>query len=147
EGVADLILGKVDALEVDLLPWSAADEPDWYTLLNCGLRVPLLGASRKKSNVTALGCVRTYAKLQAGEDFSYKNWIEAVRAGHTFVTNGPLVLFSINDQEPGARLSLPAETTTVQVRAQARSLVPFTRLEIIHNGEIVAEQAAHDCPA
>jgi hypothetical protein len=146
EGLADLILGKVDALEVDLLPWSAADEPDWYTLLNCGLRVPLIGASRKKSNVTALGCVRTYAKLPAGEDFSYKNWIEAVRAGRTFVTNGPLVLFSINGQEPGTRLSLPAETTTVHVRAQARSLVPFTRLEIIHNGDIVAEQATRGCP-
>jgi len=147
EGLADLILGKVDALEVDLLPWQAEDEPDWHTLLNCGLRVPLLGASRKKSNVSTLGCVRTYARLQAGEEFNYKNWIDAVRAGRTFVTNGPLIYFTVNAEEPGSTLQLPAEVCTVHIRAEARSLVPFSRLEIIHNGDVVAEQQAAGSPA
>jgi hypothetical protein len=142
EGLADLVLGKVDALEVDLLPWQAADEPDWYTLLNCGLQVPLLGSSRKKSNVTALGSVRTYAKLNPGEEFNYKNWIEAVRAGRSFVTNGPLLFLTIDGQEPGGTVRLDGEARTVRVHAEARSLVPFSRLEIIHNGAIVAEQHA-----
>jgi hypothetical protein len=33
--------------------------------------------------------VRTYARLQEGEPFSYKAWIEAVRAGRTIVTDAP----------------------------------------------------------
>ncbi len=146
EGLADLILGKVDALEVDLLPWHADEDLDWYTLLNCGLRVPLLGASRKRSNAAALGCVRTYARLRPGETFSYKNWIEAVRAGRTFVTNGPQLFFTVNGAEPGGELRLSGETPTVHVRAVARSVVPFGHLEIIHNGEIVAQQTASGFP-
>src|SRR5260370_13713140 len=63
EGLIDLILGKVDALEVDLLPWKGEDDLDWYTLLDAGFRVLLLGASRKKTNTTALGCVRTYVEV------------------------------------------------------------------------------------
>ena len=142
EGLLDLILGKVDALEVDLFPWNGEDRPDWYTLLSAGLHVPLLGASRKKSNATVLGCVRTYARLNPGEEFTYKNWIEAVRAGRTFVTNGPLLDFTINGQGPGSSLELPAETKTISVHAEARSLVPFERLEVIHNGTVVAEKKA-----
>jgi hypothetical protein len=147
EGLIDLILGKVDALEVDLLPWTGDSDLDWYTLLNAGLRIPLLGASRKKSNTTALGCVRTYARLNPGESFTYKNWIEAVRAGRTFVTNGPLLFFTINGQEPGSAIDVPAETKTIQVRAEAHSQVPFERLEVIHNGTVVAEQEASSIPA
>src|SRR5262249_22267489 len=113
EGLIDLILGKVDALEVDLLPWTGDSDLDWYTLLNAGLRVPLLGASRKKANTTALGCVRTYARLNPGETFTYKNWIEAVRAGRTFATNGPLLFFTINGQEPGSTIDLPAEIKSI----------------------------------
>ena len=147
EGLIDLILGKVDALEVDLLPWTGDSDLDWYTLLNAGLRIPLLGASRKKSNTTALGCVRTYARLNPGESFTYKNWIEAVRAGRTFVTNGPLLFFAINGEESGSTIDLPAGTKTIQVRAEARSLVPFERLEVIHNGRVFAEQKASGIPA
>jgi hypothetical protein len=141
EGLADLILGKVDAIEVDLLPWHLAEEPDWYTLLNSGLRVPLIGASRKRANTTALGCVRTYARLQPDEEFTYQSWIEAVRAGRTFLTNGPLLSLSVNGQGPGAVLDVPEPGQVVQVRAQARSQVPFERLEIVHNGAVVADSA------
>src|SRR5262249_39009768 len=51
EPLADLILGKVDAFELDFFENSPFDSlPDWYTLLNAGLRVPLAGASGKDSN-------------------------------------------------------------------------------------------------
>jgi hypothetical protein len=147
EGLIDLILGKVDALEVDLLPWEAEKELDWYTLLNAGLRVPLLGASRKKANTTALGCLRTYARLSPGDDFSFKNWIEAVRAGRTFVTNGPILDFTINGHGPGSVLECPPETKSVQFRATMRSLVPCERLEVIHNGAVVVEKQVTGVPA
>ncbi|HMF16344.1 MAG TPA: CehA/McbA family metallohydrolase [Gemmataceae bacterium] len=147
EGLIDLILGKVDVLEVDLLPWTAEDALDWYTLLNAGLRIPLLGASRKKTNTTVLGCVRTYAHLSEPGAFTYKSWIEAVRAGRTFVTNGPILDFTINGHGPGSTVEVPAETKTIHVRAHARSLVPFQRLEVIQNGAVVTEQKVADTPA
>jgi hypothetical protein len=90
---ADVILGKVDALEMNdqlenaeinsrLNPDSILD--DWYRLLDCGFRVPLVNGSGKDCNLVPLGSNRTYARLQPGEELTYKNWIEAVRAGRTF---------------------------------------------------------------
>src|SRR5262249_39070655 len=48
EPLADLILGKVDAFEIDAFEDSPFDVlSDWYDLLNCGFSVPLVGASGK----------------------------------------------------------------------------------------------------
>src|SRR5262249_16344678 len=67
EPLADLILGKVDAFEIAYYEDSPFDVlPIWYDLLNCGFRVPLVGASGKDSNAHALGTMRTYARLERG---------------------------------------------------------------------------------
>ncbi|MBY0522107.1 MAG: CehA/McbA family metallohydrolase [Gemmataceae bacterium] len=147
EVLADLILGKIDAVEMDWLDWQQHMQRDeWYRLLNCGFRVPLAGGSAKSTNVEALGGLRTYARLAPGQVFDYKTWIEAVRAGRTFVTNGPLLSFTLNGQDPGSELLLPAEARTVRVRAEARGIVPFERLELILNGEAVAAVEASGDP-
>jgi hypothetical protein len=147
EGLADLILGKIDALEADKVgEWSANGHEVWYDLLNCGCRVPLVGGSTKDSNELALGCTRTYARLQPGEALSYKSWIEAIRAGRTFVTNGPLLSLTVNGQDPGGTVSITPEQRTVHVRAEARSWVPFTRLEIVANGRVIAARQPSGSP-
>jgi hypothetical protein len=140
EILADLILGKIDALDV-----TATKE--WEELLNIGLRVPLAAGSGKRSNRDLLGSPRTYARLQPSKEFTYKNWIEAVRAGRTVVTNGPLLSFTVNDQDPGAVLDLPCSPTNVRLRAEARSLFPFTRLEALYNGAVVAHAEASGSPS
>jgi hypothetical protein len=143
EALADLILGKVDAVEVQQLSRCRDEHNDWYRLLNCGCHVPLVGASRKASNQAVAGSVRTYARLGTGEALTYKSWIEAVRTGRTFVTTGPLLSFTVNGLDPGATI----EGATVQVRAEARSIVPFTRLELVANGQVVAGIEASGSPA
>ncbi len=139
ETLADLILGKVDAIDVKPVdPWLIQDPlKEWRKLLNAGFRIPIAGGSGKRDNLTKLGGLRTYAKLEAGQELTYKNWIEAVRAGRTFVTSGPLLSFTVNGQEPGARLDL-ATPASVHVRAEARCLRPLERLEVIANGAVVA---------
>jgi hypothetical protein len=144
EVIADLILGKVDALDVTGA-WAREEKPlaeqirAWYQLLSLGLRVPLVGGSGKVSNLRALGITRTYAQLQAGEELSYRGWIEAVRAGRTFVTNWALLSFTVNGQGPGAVLNVPASVATVKVRAEARGLAPLGLLEIVFNGQVAAQ--------
>jgi hypothetical protein len=138
EALAALVLGKVDAFEVS----SFADpEPEalapWYQLLDCGLRVPLVGGSGKDSNAVALGAVRTYAWLGPGQEFGYGPWVEAVRAGRTFVTNGPLLTLTVEGQGPGAVLT-PEAGRPLWLRAEARSGVPFDRLELLAGGAVLA---------
>ncbi|HXG11054.1 MAG TPA: CehA/McbA family metallohydrolase [Gemmataceae bacterium] len=145
EPLADLLLGKVDALEIDRFEDASFNVVGlWYELLTCGLRVPLVGASGKDSNAIALGGMRTYARLREGEAFSYRNWIEAVRAGRTFVTNGPLLTFTVNGCDPGTVLELQPGTRTVHVSAQARSIIPFDYLEVLVNGVSRAVAQAED---
>lgn len=143
EALAAALLGQVDAFEVCRF---ADPDPDslrpWYRLLDCGLRLPLVGGSGKDSNTIPLGRVRTYAQLQPGEELSYGAWIEALRAGRTFVTNGPLLFLTVNGQAPGAVLPAHAEGQTVRVRLEARSIVPFDRLELLVNGRVEASRTA-----
>lgn len=95
EALVQLVLGRVDALEIDAHQKGSPILLSWYRLLNAGLRVPLVGSSGKTSNAVALGGMRTYAQLGEGESFNYSTWIEAVRAGRTFVTSGPLLRSTI----------------------------------------------------
>ncbi len=155
ELLADLISGRVDALQLDGFENPRVDaeleqEPllkEWYQLLDCGFRVPLVGGSCKTSNLEILGAPRTYALLEQGQPLTYKNWVEAVRAGRTFVTNGPVLTFTVNEQPPGAALDLPEGGATVHVRAEARSLAPLERLEILANNRVVAGADAEGTPA
>jgi hypothetical protein len=132
EALAAAVLGQLDAIEIDahprppLLPW-------WYRMLNAGIRLPLVGGSGKESNRVPIGAVRTYARLCPGEPLSYKAWIEAVRAGRTFVTNGPLLKFDVSEAEDGK---------PVRISAEANSLSPFERLEIVLGGRAVATAPA-----
>jgi hypothetical protein len=149
ELLADCILRKVDALLLYRLP--SADGPGleqglWGRLLDCGFRVPLVGGSGKVSNQDEIGCPRTYARLGPGEPFSYRGWIEAVRAGRTFVTNGPLLFLTVDGQDPGATVQLSGGQRAVHVRAEARSIVPLVRLEVVANGQVVAGTAVAGSP-
>jgi hypothetical protein len=146
EPLADLILGKVDAFEID----SPEDSPldvlkTWYMLLDAGIRVPLVGASGKESNGEVLGTMRTYARLAVGQEFSYASWIEAVRAGRTFVSNSPLLQFTIDGMDPGSTLSCTAGSL-LHVQATATSHMPFDRLELVINGKVAAFASGSGAP-
>jgi hypothetical protein len=143
EALAALLLGKIDAYEV-----SYFDDPepavlgDWYGLLDCGLRVPLAGGSGKDSNAIALGAVRTYAHLAEGQPLSYATWTDAVKAGRTFVTNGPLLSVTADGCGPGSVLQQPPEGRRVPVRVEAKGTAPFDCVEVLLNGSIVASKEA-----
>ncbi len=145
ETLADVILGKIDALGLESPDETALKK--WQQLLDSGFHVPLMGGSGKLFNRDLLGNPRTYVRLPLGLEFSYKNWIEAARAGRTVVTNGPLLNFTVNDQEPGAVLDFPSSPTSVRARAEARSLFPFTRLEVVYNGAVVGHAEPSGSPS
>jgi len=123
EALAALILGKIDAVEFDAQPRSQPFLPWYYRLLNAGLRVPLVGGSGKESNRTALGSMRTFALPSPDAP----GWIEAVRAGRTFLTNGPLLKLDYDDT-----------TATAIAEGSAR----FEKLDLIGDGRVLATAPA-----
>lgn len=143
EQLADLILDKVDAVELPLLTESSLRE--YYSLLDCNLRPTLVTGSGKAAFANPIGMTRAYARLKSGEEFNYKNWIEAVRAGRTFVTAAPLLELTVNAEESGASVAVAA-SEKVRIHALARSIHPFERLEIVVNGVAVAGVEAAGSP-
>jgi hypothetical protein len=144
ERAADIVLGLIQAVELmthnayeaQLNPYGLAD---WYRYQNLGYQIPLVGGSDKMAAWMLLGGIRAYAHL-GGREFTYDNWMEAVRAGNTFVTVGPLIEFSVAGKPAGSRVNLPAGEGTVDVEWTVASVsVPIDQVEVIVGGQ-VAEQ-------
>ncbi len=132
----DVALGKIDTLDINN-SW-AGSLPLWYRLLNCGFHIPATAGTdvflnRISSNLP--GGDRVYVK--SGAQLSYDRWIDGLKAGRSFVTNGPMLSLTVNDEEPGQVLKL-GDRPKVRVKASARSRFPLTKAELIHNGKVIA---------
>ncbi|MCI0377930.1 MAG: hypothetical protein L0215_10005 [Gemmataceae bacterium] len=138
EPLAALLLGKIDALEIDEVHLDPVMLARMALVFQC-LHFPLalVGASAKDRNQKVLGRMRTFARLLPSAEFSYSNWIEAVRAGRTFVTNGPLLDLEIDGHGPGSIVPLATGKESFWVRAEAKSLAPFDLLELLKNNDVV----------
>jgi len=87
------------------------------------------------SATTAVGTVRTYAQIE-DEEFTFDSWKDAVRAGRTFATYGPLMEFSVDGKPAGSRIELGSTGGTLDVEWKIASVtVPFTKVELVVNGE------------
>ncbi len=145
ERAADIVLGLVHAIEMMTFnPFSWQITPygllDWYRYLNLGYQVPVVGGSDKMSASALLGGIRTYAQLGERE-FSYENWMAAVKAGNTFVTVGPLLEFSVEGLPPGSQLELPKGGGTVTVSWRvASAAMPIEAVEVVLGGYTVERQ-------
>jgi len=139
EALVAAILGKIDALEFDSRERTQALLPVWYRLLNAGLRLPLVGGSGKDSNRTALGSMRTY--VTTNDELHDRTWVDGVRQGNTFISNGPLLEFTVNGIPAGSAIEV-APGQKLAIRATAKSIVPYEKLEIIANGHVVSETGA-----
>ncbi len=142
EHAATIVSGDVDGVEMtswgDLYsginPYSLAD---WYRYLNCGYPTAAVAGTDKMSVSTAVGTVRTYARIKPDKKFDYPAWMDAVRRGETFVTYGPLLEFSVEGRPMGSRLSLKRSGGTVTAAWKVASVtIPISRVDLVVNGEI-----------
>lgn len=142
EHAVSIVSGDVDAVEMTswedlyngISPYSLSD---WYRYLNCGYRVAAVGGTDKMTAMTAVGTVRTYARIPTDRPFTYDAWMDAVRRAETFVTYGPLLTFAVDGQPMGSRIAMSASGGSVSVTWQVASVtVPMSRVELVVNGEI-----------
>ena len=107
ETLAEMILGKIDAMDVfpvDPAPRSPTGLAN--SLLNIGFPHSSCGREWEATATCGLlGSYRTYARLSAGQELSYKNWIEAVRGRANLRHERPHPSFTVDGHEPGAAFS------------------------------------------
>jgi hypothetical protein len=138
----DVALGKVDYYEaLGFVDDYVATARVWYQLLNCGFRLPAGAGTDAMANFASLrgpvGMNRVY--VRSGRPLEYRRWLAALKAGRSFATNGPLLGFTLNGKELGDELRLSAGPQQLTAHVTLNSMVPVDHLEIVHNGEVVAE--------
>lgn len=107
----------------------------YYHILNCGLRVPPSAGSASGVLPNPLGYNRVY--VHCGDDFDYDTWWQGLKAGRSFVTNGPLLLAKANGQLPGhVFVSTDEKPIEIDVQVSLISRDRVTAIEIIRNGKI-----------
>jgi TolB protein len=111
----------------------------WYRLLNCGLKLSAcVGTDALLDRSTdPLGGDRVYVKTNG--PLTMRSWLDGLKAGRTFVTNGPIPTLEVDGKGPGETVELPG-SGKVRVLATAESHVPFERIEVIVNGKLVAQE-------
>jgi TolB protein len=138
----DLALGKVDYIEVMGFAEHKSTANVWYRLLNCGFHLPTAAGTDAMANFASLrgpvGLNRIYAKVPAGS-LNIDHWLDSIKQGRTFATNGPLLGFSLGGKELGDELSLPAGENKVKFTAWLRSFVPVDHLQVICDGDVVRD--------
>jgi len=138
----DLALGKVDYIEVMGFADHKSTANVWYRLLNCGFHLPTAAGTDAMANYASMrgpvGLNRVYVKVPNGP-LNIGTWLDGLKRGRTFATNGPLLGFSLGAKQVGDELRLPAGENKVKVSAWLRSLVPIDHLQVICNGDVLRE--------
>ena len=134
--MVDVALATTDAVE-----WAGSQNgfPPVYAAWNNGLKVTLVGGEDSISNLhdTAIvGSVRTYVKIPGGQ-LTMHGWLDAMKNGHAFMTNGPLLELEVDGRIPGETLELSGGEQ-VSITVEATSVTPVETAELVWNGEVIA---------
>ncbi|MCH8217336.1 MAG: CehA/McbA family metallohydrolase [Planctomycetes bacterium] len=143
----DVALGKGDFYDVcAMVSDEVASAEMYYRFLNCGFRIAATSGTDNFSDVwrdPPPGGDRTYVRVDG--PLTMANWMAGIKAQRTFGSTGPLLFFEVEGKQPGDEIALgKAASDSLRVRAEAVSIAPMERLEIIVNGKVAKSVRASD---
>jgi hypothetical protein len=131
--------GLVDFIEV--LQGGRLTNDAWYRLLNLGYRItPAAGTDWPYTDFP--GVVRNYVKLNG--PLNLDAWYASFNAGHTFVTNGPLLSLNINGKGMGDELRVK-RGAKLKINADAvmnPDVDSLDRIELVVLGDVKDTKSA-----
>ena len=108
----------------------------WYSILNTGFRMAAVAGTDYPFSRSLPGMERFYTRIEGR--LTYEAWLEGIRQGRTFVTNGPLLEFRVAGGQSGDELIL-TKPGPVRVQGCVRfdpSRDNVHEMEIIENGQV-----------
>ncbi len=117
-----------------------AGNPRWsqdiyFRLLDCGLRIPPTAGSGSGAGPNPAGYNRVYVQLDG--PLTHEGWWEGLRAGRVVITNGPLLVPSIEGYPPGHVFRAAAgEALDFEIDLTVSTRDPITYLEIVKDGRV-----------
>lgn len=88
---------------VELLQFSKINKLDYYEYLNLGFKLTAAAGSDVPWG-SSMGEVRTF--VYTGTEFNIDQWFSGLKEGHSFVSNGPMLDFSVNKKLPGSEIDV-----------------------------------------
>jgi hypothetical protein len=135
EDVPNFAMRRLDALNIFDGGSAGKYEDSFYHYLNAGLQVPFSTGTDWFIGDLA----RVYADVRG--TLTIQSWLEALKAGRTFITNGPLFDFSVDGVGIGGTLALES-AREIRVRGRATGRRNFGKLQLVENGRVIDEIAA-----
>jgi hypothetical protein len=134
--------GALDVLEVASYgnnPYE--DLSEWFDVLSAGVNtIPGAGTDARLCSTSSMpvGSWRIYAQTEPGMPLDYDAWVDAVRAGRTFLTNYPLIPeFKVADVASGGTIEVPGDTLLAPVHLRASCALGLQRVSILAEGQEV----------
>ena len=135
ESVPSFLAGKIDAQNIFDGGTHGSYKDSFYRYLNAGVRVPFsTGTDWFQYDFS-----RVYCDMRS--DLTVKSWLDALSAGRSYITNGPLLELSADGKKLGETVAL-RKPGTITLKARAFGRVDFGRIEIVVNGKVVAKRAS-----
>jgi len=136
----DVALGKLDYMEIVGFSDHKSTATVWYKLLNLGFKLPAGAGTDATANYSApirgqVGFDRVYVWTPQWP-VSIDTWLNELKQGRTFATNGPLLEFKLRGEMVGSELKFNAPQNAVPFTAKLRSIVPVDHLEVVCNGKV-----------
>ena len=137
----DVALGKLDYMEIVGFSDHKSTAEVWYRLLNLGFKLPAGGGTDATTDYAApirgqIGFDRVYVWTPEWPA-NVGTWMDGLKQGKTFATNGPLVEFTLGGRMIGSELKFDGAQAGVPFTAKLRSIVPVEHLEVVCNGKVV----------
>lgn len=108
----------------------------YYHLLNCGLRIPPSAGSASGVLPNPVGYNRVY--VHVGKELTWEKWWEGLRAGRSFVTNGPLLQIRAGGELPGHVFTAAAgKDVAVELKGTLTTRDKIRFLEVVRDGDVV----------
>jgi hypothetical protein len=107
-------------------------EDTFYRYLNIGLKIPFSTGT----DWFIYDFARVYGRLDKDKPLTVPNWLAALAAGRTFISNGPLLEFHAGKSEIGDTIAL-SKAAKLSISGRAVGRHEFKQLELVHNGKVV----------
>lgn len=137
---ADFVQGDVNGVELlQFGVYRGIGLEDWYAMLNIGYHFPAVGACDYPA-CRKLGDCKTY--VASDDKPTFPQWLQGAADGRSFVTTGPMLLLEVDGRQPGSVIDdagAGPHRHQVNVRV-ASEVAPVTHLQLIVNGQVIAEE-------
>ena len=107
----------------------------YYHILNSGLRIPPSAGSASGVLPNPVGYNRVY--VHTAEKFSWDAWWRGLRRGRSFVTNGPLLICTVNGKVPGDVFRQVGGRIALKLKIEMQSHDNVPAIEVVWNGKVV----------